>query len=63
MSNDEWKKENTTRFTIRLMNSSGMPEALKALEEKTGVTRGSYTIAALREALIRDGYLTEKSEE
>lgn len=61
-ANEAWKKENTTRITIRLMNSSGMPDALREVESVSGKTRGSYIIAALREALIRDGYLSPQED-
>jgi len=60
MSSEVWKKENTTRITVRFMNSSGIPDALKHIEDAGGLTRGSYIIAAVKEKLIRDGYLTEK---
>lgn len=61
-TNEAWKKENTTRITVRFMNSSGIPEALKNVEVAGGPTRGSYIIAAVKAALIRDGYLPQKQE-
>ena len=59
---EAWKKANTKTVTFRLMNSSGIPDALKLAEQNSGKTKSGYIIAALREALIRDGYLPEKQE-
>lgn len=58
-SNEAWKKANTITVTFRLMNSSGIPDALKLAEQNSGKTKSGYIIAALREVLIRDGYLKE----
>jgi len=44
------------------MNSSGIPAALEVARNDAGLTNSGYVIAALREKLIRDGYLTEKQE-
>ena len=60
---EQWKKANTTHVGFRLMNSSGIPDALKLAEQNSGKTKSGYIIAALKEALIRDGYISEKSEE
>ncbi len=59
---EAWKKENTKTVTFRLMNSSGIPNALKLAEQNSGKTKSGYIIAALKEALIRDGYLSEGTE-
>lgn len=59
VSSNEWKKENTAQYGIRLMNSTGIPQALDAAVAKTGKSRNAYIIEALREKLIRDGYLSE----
>jgi len=68
MSSEQWKKENTLIFSIRLLNSSGLPTALARIMAEKCVTRNGYIIEALREKLIRDGYDPEnykpkKSEE
>lgn len=57
MSSDEWKKTNTSHIAFRVMNSSGIPNALALAEKNSGKTKSGYIVAALREALIRDGYL------
>ena len=62
-SNEQWKKENTKLVTFRLMNSSGIPEALNLAERQSGKTKSGYIIAALKEALIRDGYLPSEKKE
>ena len=62
MSSDAWKKENTIQYTFRLMKTSQIPGALDEMIEKTGRSRGSYIVEALREKLIRDGYLSEEPQ-
>lgn len=57
-----WQKENSIKLTVRVMNSSGIPAALEVARNDSGLTNSGYVIAALREKLIRDGYLTEKQE-
>lgn len=57
---DEWQAKNTMWVSIRIQNSSGIPEALTVALEKSGKTKNGYIIEAIREKLIRDGYLTEK---
>lgn len=61
-SNERWKKENSKTITFRVMNSTGIYEALKVMEDSSGKSRSSYILAAIKEALIRDGYLSENSE-
>lgn len=61
MSSEAWKKENTKMVTFRVMNASGIPDALQKIDEK-GLSKSGYIIAALREALIRDGYLQENQD-
>lgn len=51
------------QVTMKIRRDSGIIEALEDCEGKTGVAAATYAQAALREALIRDGYLSEKSEE
>lgn len=60
MSSQEWKSKNTIMMGVRIQNSSGIPEALTVALEKSGKTKNNYIIEAIREKLIRDGYLTEK---
>lgn len=56
---DAWKAEHTTWVSIRIQNSSGIPDALKNALQKMGKTKNSYIIEAIREKLIRDGYMPE----
>lgn len=57
---DEWQAKNTTLFSIRIQNSSGIMEAIKKAMEATGKTRHGFIVEAIREKLIREGYLQEK---
>lgn len=62
MSSEAWKKENTLIFSIRIMNTSGIPSALDKALEAEELSRNAYIITAIREKLIRDGYLSEETE-
>lgn len=62
MSSEAWKKENTLIFSIRIMNASGIPNALDKALESGELSRNAYIIEAIREKLIRDGYLSEETE-
>ena len=58
----EWKAKNTTWIGIRIQNSSGIPDALKVAIETSGKTKNGYIIEAIREKLIRDGYMPESKK-
>lgn len=58
----EWQKENTLMCGVRIQNSSGIPAAMMMAIEAEKTTKNAYIITALREKLIRDGYLTETQE-
>lgn len=58
MNAEEWRKENTTRICLRLMNSSGIPAALQRMTEETGMKASAYIRRSLENELIRDGYLS-----
>lgn len=60
-TNEAWKKENTVKLTVRVMNSSGIPAAMEVARNDSGLTNSGYVIAALREKLIRDGYMQSPS--
>lgn len=62
MSNETWKKENTVQYGVRILNSSGIPDAMNRMMVDSGKTRNAYIIEAIREKLIRDGYLQEGAE-
>ena len=57
MSTDTWKKENTMQCAVRIQNATGIPGAMENAMAETGLTRNAYIIEAIREKLIRDGYL------
>lgn len=56
---DEWKSKNTIMIGIRIQNSSGIPDALMNALTDTGKTKNAYIIEAIREKLIRDGYMSQ----
>lgn len=60
---EDWKKANTTMCGVRFMNSSGIPAAMEKAITAGNTTKNGYIVAAVREKLIRDGYLSEKTEE
>lgn len=59
---NEWKAKNTLMIGVRIQNSSGIPDALMRALEQSGKTKNAYIIEALREKLIRDGYMAEESK-
>lgn len=61
MSTDKWKKENCVSFLLRFTNNSGVPDALKMVENKGEETAKEYIRRSVIEALERDGYLKRKS--
>ena len=62
MSSEAWRKENTTMCGVRFMNSSGIPAAMDKAIAAEKSNKNAYIIAAVREKLIRDGYLSEETE-
>ena len=56
---DEWKAKNTIMIGIRIQNSSGIPDALIKALEQSRKTKNGFIIEAIREKLIRDGYMTQ----
>lgn len=57
MSNETWKKDNTRMYGIRVLNKTGIPEAMEKVQ-KDGHTTNAYIVSALRDKLISDGYLS-----
>ena len=53
-----WREAATTQYNLRVMNATGIPEALKKAEEATGETPPQYIKAALVQRLKREGYIT-----
>lgn len=62
MSNETWKKENTHKYTIRVLNKTGIPAALENVVA-SGSSANSYIITALAKQLIADGYLSSEPEQ
>lgn len=60
--NDEWKAQNTAMYSMRVLNSTGIPASMKKVNE-SGITTNAYITSALREKLIRDGFLQETQGE
>lgn len=56
-SQSDWQKKNTTMIGLRIQNSTGIPDALEYALIDSGKTKNAYIIDAIREKLIRDGYL------
>ncbi|MBQ4075048.1 MAG: hypothetical protein IJD39_07595 [Clostridia bacterium] len=61
VSDYRWTRDNCTRITAKIRNDSGIPEAVDRVKQ-SGKSANSYIIQALREKLIRDGYLSPESE-
>ena len=59
MSSEAWKKENTVMYGVRIMNSTGIPAAIEIAISEAHSNKNAYIISAIREKLIRDGYLKE----
>lgn len=57
MSTEKWKKENTVQYGVRILNTTGIPSAMDRMMVDIGKTKNAYIIEAIREKLIRDGYL------
>lgn len=58
----KWEKDNCTRINLKIRNDSGLVEVIDKVRVCTNDSRNSYIIAAVREKLIRDGYLSEETE-
>lgn len=56
-SQADWQKKNTVMIGLRIQNASGIPNALEYALIDSGKTKNAYIIDAIREKLIRDGYL------
>ena len=53
----QWQKEQTTQYNLRIMNVTGIPEALQKAATKTGETTPQYIKAAIVQRLQKDGFL------
>lgn len=56
MSNDEWKKLNTTRYNCRITNESRIPAAIKKYADDHNMTEAGVLVAAVKEKLENEGY-------
>lgn len=54
MSTDQWRKENTKQYNLRVLVSSGIPEALEVACQKAGVSTADYIRTAIVEKLVSD---------
>lgn len=56
MSSDEWKKLNTSRYSVRITTSSRLPAAIKQYAADHGITETNVLVMAVKEKLQREGY-------
>lgn len=54
---NEWKRKNTKTVSMMFTKSSGIPDALDNMSEKTGIRANQYAKTALIEKSKEDGYL------
>ena len=59
----EYQRSNTTLYSLRVTNHSGIPSAVNKACEKIGQKPSAYLRQALIEKLQRDGYIAETPEE
>lgn len=52
-----WNEKNVVVITCNVNIKSGIPDALQAAITAQGVTKNAYTIEALRQRLVKEGYL------
>lgn len=55
-----WSAENMLKISIAFTNKSGMPEALRKMEDATGEKRTDYIRRAVKEQLEFDGWLNQE---
>lgn len=55
-----WSAENMLKMSIAFTKKSGMPEALRKMEEATGEKRIDYIRRAVKEQLEFDGWLKQE---
>lgn len=58
-TNNEWKKQNSKVFGLRVTIKSGIPAAVKAYAEDHNMTETGVCVAAVKEKLEREGYWPE----
>lgn len=57
----EYAEKNCKRYAVKFQISTGIPAAMQKVLD-AGCSANAYIGQAVKEALIRDGYLSEKSE-
>lgn len=57
MSNDQWRKENTKLYSLRVTTTSGIPAAMEKACADSGQTPSEYLREALLEKLDFEGYI------
>ena len=62
ISDYRWEIENCMRLNMKIRNDSGIPDAIERVKA-SGRTAHGYAVQALREKLIRDGYLIAESQD
>jgi len=56
---NDWKKANTLSIQLNVANSTGIPSAIRAACEATGMTVSQYARNAIVQALEWDGFNPE----
>ena len=59
---NEWQRENTKAYQLRLTRSSGLINVLDNIEKQTGTKPATYIRQALLEKLARDGYMPDSNK-
>ena len=59
----EYDRQNCKRYITKVQISSGIPAAVEKALKVQNISAGSYLREALKEKLIRDGYLEESDPE
>lgn len=57
LSQEEWRKEKTTQYHLRIANSTGIPPILQQAAKKLEMSPIQYIRLALIEKLAKDGYV------
>ena len=58
----DWQKEQTTQYNLRVMNATGIPEAVRRATKATGETTPQYLKNCIVRCLREDGFLSEQTE-
>ena len=57
-----WRKEQTTQYNLRFLNTTGVPSALKSATTETGETTAEYMKSAVVARLRNEGFLDKNAQ-